>query len=305
MKRSVLLSLLLATASCGSAETVVVVTLDAVTPEARVQLPPAERIIVTLANEAAGAEAQLDPTGITYPATFSITPTDRSGPLSVSVRVLSPIADGRAATGAGQIEILPGGRVDLTIRLRPDDYVISYQPGTHITSSRLGARQVAAEANGNLAFAYETTCGQPPCLFARLLDASGGPRQNEISRNTQHFDPSSGLLGGETILHPAIAIGPSRLAVAWARTTADPTARQVEIRRFSHDGTTQDQAPIALRADPSRQQPPDDIMLAPQGGNFLAVWSQEQGSRTTPRPRSSRRRSAIASSRRTERSLPC
>jgi hypothetical protein len=270
--RRFLLSLLLVFAACGgdSAKvTVVVVTLDA-----QPGVPPPSEVTVTVRNGSDMVARMFMAAPVTFPSTFSVTPHDRTGALTVDAEASAP--DGRTAHGTGQVDIVPAGRADVHVVLVPDDYVLnSRRAGAQVTSFGLGARQLAAAGDGSFTVIYEDTCPQNlRCdIWSRLFDAGGAPRTNRVNQDATDFIVNSSPMG--TLTQPTIAqLNGGGFLGGWKLLDAPIDLR---IRVFDRDANPIGAGEQSVLATTTFDREPGGVMAAALDHNrFLVVWQQER-----------------------------
>ena len=269
MRRALLPLLVCACSGSGNNTTVVVVTLDT---EPGVAAP--SEVSVTVRNGSDMVARMFMAAPVTFPSTFSVTPHDRTGALTVEATASAP--DGRTAHGVGQVDIVPLARADLRVTLSPDDYVLnSRRAGAQVTSFGLSGRQLAAASDGSFAFIYEDTCPQNMrCdIWSRLFDAGGAARTNASNQDATDFivnSSATGLLSRPTLA----AVAGGAIAGGWKLLDAPQDLR---IRVFDHDGAGVGLGEQSVLQTTTFDREPDNIMVAAlDRSRFLVVWQQER-----------------------------
>src|SRR5262249_38680210 len=132
-----------------------------------------------------------------------------------------------------------------------------------------------AAADGRLALIYEDTCPQNGrCdIWARLFDAGGAPRANQVSQDNGDFIVNSSPTG--TLTRPSIAaVAGGRLLGAW-KILDQPT--DLRVRVMAADGMLVGLGEQSVLATTTSIRPPDNIAVAAlDRDRFLVVWQQER-----------------------------
>ncbi len=260
---------LAAVTGCGGDQpTVVVVT---VTPRPGISGATELQMSATNATDSIQKIFPLDASGL--PATFSITPTGRSGALSIDVRAV----DGSGllvGLGATSVDIEEGARVDAALLLDPADFVVntSIAGDQRLTffGERTG-RQLAAGGDGTVLAAFVNDCATlGRCdLFARMFGDTGAAVVNGITMDDEEFIAN---LSADVASVPAVAVGPSGMFVAWE--TTDDVRGVALTPGGAHLGageTTVSTTPGEFPADPE--------VAALAGGDYVVVWQQSFGAK--------------------------
>jgi len=272
--------LLLAAAACGSGSqtTVVVVKLAAPTDPPGVVVP-AQSITVKVSNAGTTIMQMYMNGPISYPATFSVTPHDRTGALDIDAVAVGNESLARTAHGVGSVPIRPLARADLTVTLLPDDYVLnSRHTGLQSPSYGWGlqGRQLGSASDGTLAFIYEDSCPQNSrCdIWGRLFDASGKPRPNQIIGDDSDFLINSSNVGTNT--HPTLGVAPSGgFAAAWKTLTMGMPS-DLRARVFQSNAMPAGSEFSLLASTMANREPDDPMVGARPDGSFVVVWTQEK-----------------------------
>lgn len=268
--RGAALVVLLAVATaCGGGDqpTVVVVT---VTPRPGVTGATSLQMTATNATDSIQKIFPLDSSGL--PATFSITPTGRSGALSVDVRALDG-DDLLVGLGSTSVTIKEGARVDAALTLDPADFVINTSIAGDQRLTFLGERTGRQLASGGtddtVLAAFVNDCATlGRCdLFARMFDDSGAAVVNGVTMDDEEFIAN---LSTDVASVPAVSVGPNGMFVAWE--TNDDVRGVVLTPGGAHIGageTIVSTTPAEFPADPE--------VAALAGGDYVVVWQQSFG----------------------------
>ncbi len=232
-------------AACGpAAPTVAFVTIDA-----RPAVPRVATLRIAVHN-AGATRSQEFPVGGTFPQTLSVTPSGRSGSLSIDVVALDAagwvVAHGRAAG-----IITPDARIDLPVTLDPDDFLVN-EVVTGDQRLDYTGRQASVLPDNQVLFMWRTETG----LFGRIFDETGLPAFNASTNSDGDFEISPATASWQA----ASLVSSDTVALALL-----PDTSQVLVRTFGAKG--QPSAPIQVA---------DHFVDAPTafavGSSFGGLW---------------------------------
>lgn len=260
MRATPLLPLILLTgAGCASDENFIVVTV-----ESRAAVRDPAMIRVTLSNAGSMRTEDLPLGSATFPATFSISPEERTGELGISIEAFDDDG-GLIGRGAAQSTI---ENATAKVLLEPTDFVVNTEFAEDQQLSNYGGAnglQLAATADGTWTSVYNADCRTPCNVFARRFDATGRPVSSAIAAGTQGFPISNELT--TFFSTPAVSTNGTATIAVWNH--QDPTAltETIECRALDAAGTAGNQIEVAT------DEFPDFVAASPlPNGNFVLAW---------------------------------
>jgi len=266
ISRTVALAAVLAvTASCGEDEPVTVVF---VTVDARPAVTGVEQLEVTLRNEAASVSQGFDLDGETFPVTFTVTPTERTGALTVEVlgKDANGILRGEAAASA---DIVLDDRVDVSVLLEPTDFPINDNiAGSQRLTFNFDAsgRQLAANDDGFfVAFVNDCAMLGRCDVLARRFDETGSPTTNATTMDDGELIAN---LTDEFTAVPSVAATDATVLLAWETTDA--------IKAVALTSAGGHQAAIETTVSTTTMFVQTAAVAALASGDFIVVWSEAQ-----------------------------
>ena len=201
---------------CGGGDAVIFVTVSGE--------PMVRDVDVLLVDVHYGVEvtsADLDvQQGQTLPQTFTITPNDKTGDVTITISALDS-AGIETARGEQTVTIPTNGRTNVDFQLLANDRVLNTMivsaQTLSVTATQTG-KQLARGPDGNLVAVWENFCPASRCdILARTFDDDLVGIENATTLNDGDFLVNQ---TPEFTTTPTITAGPSGYAVAW-RTTAD------------------------------------------------------------------------------------
>lgn len=203
-------------AGCGGGEAVIFVTVSA-----EPMIRDVDVLLVDVHHDLDVTSADLDVAqGSSLPQTFTITPGDASGEVTINITALDS-AGIETARGETTVAIPTNGRTNVDFRLIANDRVLNTMivsaQTLSVTATQTG-KQLAAGPDGNLLAVWENFCPSSRCdILGRKLDADLVGLENATTLNDGDFLVNQ---APEFTTTPTIAAGPNGYGVAW-RTTAD------------------------------------------------------------------------------------
>ncbi len=273
---SIALPLLAAAAGAGCKQdepTVVFVTVDA-----RPTVRAATTLHVEVANAGAMRSQDFALPGGALPVTFTVTPGDRTGDLTITA-----FARDAAGTGVARGEVtgaIADGRTDLALTLDPDDFsvnsaVADYQWITYFED--FTGRQVAAAADGSFVVTWENSCPLSRCdIFARLFGPDTLPDVNGTSVSEDDFIVQ---LTDEYTESPAIAAGAGGYLLTWMGMADGATARDVKAVALAPDAAHLGLFDTSVTTTAEDEQRP--TTLARADGTYVVVWEHPKPAPST------------------------
>lgn len=257
-------------------------TVVYVTVEARPAVRPIERLAITLSNSGGTftQEFELGP-GATFPKTFTVTPTGRTGALTIVVEARGgqlPVARGTAV-----VEIAPDQRVDVPLVLEPDDFVVN--EGVVRTQwltfrEELQGRQVAVAPDGRFLMSWENDCPLSRCdILARLFGADTLPATNGTTMTTGEFIVNQ---TSEYTESPVIAASAQGFFMAWMfEPDMGSLQRDVKATVLTADGAHRSPFDLVVSSDPQGEYSP--AALVREDGSYVVMWERDRASPATGR----------------------
>lgn len=251
--------LLLALAGCGADDQYMVVTVDG-----RAAVHGVEMLRIELTNEGS-SQRQDFPVSSSFPLTFSISPTGRTGDLDISVNALD--ADGLLVGRGALTTAIDAPTAALT--LEPADFVVNteYAEDQQL-SNYYGANgfQLSATADGLWTAVYNANCRVPCNVFGRRFDANGRPLNSSIAASSQGFPISAELTTSYST--PAVATAGNATVTVWNMRDPVAASYSIECRAIDTNG-----AALTGQVQVSTDEYPNLVSVAPlPNGNFAIVW---------------------------------
>jgi hypothetical protein len=259
MRALFLLPLVLA--GCQPDERYIVVTV-----EARPAVHDVAMIRVTLSNAGSMRTEDLPLGGTAFPATFSISPEDRTGDLGIDVEGFDeaglPIAGGatQSSIDAAAVSVL----------LEPSDFVVNTDyAGDQQLSNTYGAHglQLAASPDGTWVAAFNGPCTTPCNVFGRRFDASARPVSSIAAAGTAGFPLNTRLTSA--ISRSTVANNGTTTVAVW--NSYNNPGYSVECRAIDASGA----APGAQVQIATDELPYIVSATALPNGNFALAWDGE------------------------------
>lgn len=197
-----------------------------------------------------------------FPLTFTITPTGRTGSVATTLRALDAGGDLRGL-GRGQVIIAADEVVTLDVTLEPADFVVNAEvDGDQVLAYGQGksGHQVAAGGD-RVAVVFVNDCpATDSCpVLVRVLDKDGlAVSGGDIAVN---IDSAKGSV-------PAVAATDAGVLVTWQ--AEDQTIRAVAL---SPDGAVTSAAETVFGT--AGQAATDPAVSALESGEYVVVWSEE------------------------------
>lgn len=263
--RALAATLVLLCASCGEDPGAFVF----VRVEARPTVRTATTLRVSVENEGA-TRSQDFPLDDDFPVTFTVTPSGRTGDLTVTVEAIGE--DGLVAVG-GATTPIGGSRTDVTILLEPEDFVINRQRAeTQWISFRedLSGRQVGVAPDRSFVVAWENSCPLSRCdILGRLFDAATEPRQNGTTLTPDDFIVQT---SPEYTESASVAAGPDGYVIAWLAAPESGMPFDVKAVTLTPDGAhvSPFETSVTLTAEAEAQPG----ALAMTGGDYVVYWKR-------------------------------
>jgi hypothetical protein len=249
-------ALLFGIAACGDAY--VVVSVDA-----RPGVDGATALQVKLNDAGATTTNTLQLGAHSFPLTFSIDTSGRSGELDLELSALGSdgtvLAVGSAATGAGS---------DVSVMLDPADFVVNTDFSTdYFLSTDYEAKgfQIAATDGGPWTVSFRNTCTDACQIFARMFDPTGQPLKTEVASSTNAFTLTTTATDDETF--PAVAAANASTLAVWDFTDGSGN-EGIGCHGLDASGALTTQNQVTLSTDLA-----DVATVAPlSSGDFAIAW---------------------------------
>jgi hypothetical protein len=263
--------LLLAFAGCASDERYILVNVNA-----RDAVHDVSLLRVTLSNAGSMRTEDIPLGAASFPATFSISPEDRTGELGITIDALDK--DGLLA-GRGTMQ----GSIDDTkadVTIEPADFVVNTEVAEDQQIANwyaAGGLQLAAMANGTWITTYNAACPTPCNVFARRFDAKARPVSSALAAGTAGF-PVSTKLTTRGYGTPAVAANAMNMLAVWThQDSVTLTTKSIECRSLDASGAA---------SGPQVQVAPDEFpdlvaATALTNNTFALVWDGRPPTTTT------------------------
>jgi hypothetical protein len=249
-------AILFGIAACG--DSYVVVTVDA-----RPGIVGATSLEIKLGDSGATDTSSLALGDHSFPATFSIDTSGRSGELDIALSAVG--SDGTLlAVGSASADV----RSDVSVMLDPADFVVNTDTSTdYFLSTDYEAKgfQVAATDGGPWTVAFRNTCTDACQIFARMFDPTGQPLKTEVASSTNAFTLTTTATDDQTF--PAVAAANASTLAVWDFTDGSGN-EGIGCHGLDASGalTTQDQ--VTLSTDLA-----DVATISPlSSGDFAIAW---------------------------------
>lgn len=249
-------ALVIALAACGEQVTAV---------EVRIEARPASSNIaaleVSVANNGQMTSRTFDVSGQSFPLTYTITPTGRTGTISTSLRAFDATGALRGV-GSGATTIEAKELASIAITLEPADFVVNGDvAGDQVLAYRVGdsGRQVGAAGN-RIAVVFVNDCPDvTSCpVLLRVLDQDGlFVGEADIAVN---IDSVKGSV-------PAVAVSEQGILATWQ--ADDNSIRALALR---NDGGAQADSETIMGMGAEAADP---AVAALSSGEFVVVWTQD------------------------------
>ena len=257
--RAHLLILVLA-AGCSPDGAFIVVTV-----ETRPAVQDAATLRVTLSNAGSMRTEDLPLGAAAFPATFSVSPEDRTGELAISIDALDK--DG-ALVGRGTA-LSTIAAADVRVMLDPTDFVINTEfADDQQLSNYFGANgfQLAATPAGTWTAVYNASCSTPCNVFGRRFDVSARPVTSVVAAGTAGFPISTKLT--TFFSTPAVASNGTTTLAVWNNDDPAAVAYSIECRALDAAG-----AAVSNQIQLSTDEFPNLVSVAAlANGNFAIAW---------------------------------
>lgn len=236
-----------------------------VTVNARPTVHGVDKLVVTQTNDDGTSRTDTLPaTGVTFPATFSISVANRSGGLVLDVAAKAA-DDSLAATGK-VTTLLDAG--DATIQLDPADFVVNtdYAMDEFLTTDyETVGYQLAATSDGTWTAAFRNTCSDTCNVFGRTFGPDGLPVRTAAAAGTNQYTISSATTQNGAF--PAIASNGTNTVAVWDFTDTVGGGTGVACRGIDATGAlTPGQLTLTTEAA-------DTVSVAPlPSSNFAVTW---------------------------------
>jgi hypothetical protein len=255
-----LLALTIAPAGCTSDEHYVVVTV-----QTRPAVHDVSMLRVTLSNAGSMRTEDLTVGGAAFPATFSISPEDRTGELGIAIEAYDAASE---LVGRGTVQsTIESSKAN--VLLEPTDFVVNTEyAGTQELSNYAPANglQLAVTQGGTWTVAYSTECAQPCNMFARRFDPAARPVSSVVAAGTQGFPVSTQLT--TSFSTPAVAASGNTTIEVWNHRDSVAATYSIQCRALDERGAAaSSQQLIASDAFPYMV-----AATALPSGNFALVW---------------------------------
>jgi hypothetical protein len=260
------LSLLGALGGCSSDGQFIVVTVDA-----RPAVHDVARLSVTLSNAGSMRTESLPVSGAGFPATFSISPEERTGDLALSIEAYNA-ADELIGRGTVQSTIEAS---TAAVRLDPTDFVVNTDPrGAQQLSNYYLANglQLAATQSGTWTAVYNDDCTTTECnILGRRFDPAARAVSSVVAAGTQGFPVTTQLT--TSFSTPAVAANANTTVAVWNhRDGGPPIAYSIQCRALDERGA----AAANQQLISTDEFPYMVATTALPTGNFAVVWPGRQ-----------------------------
>ena len=246
-------------AGCSSGDYIVV------TVDARPAVHDVTLLRVTLSNAGSMRTEDLAVEGATFPASFSISPEERTGDLGISIEAYNAASE-LVGRGAAQSTI---ESATAAVRIDPTDFVVNTEyAGTQELSnySIANGLQLAATQSGTWTAVYNADCATPCNVFGRRFDPAAWPVSSVVAAGTQGFPVSTALT--TSFSTPAAAANGTTTIAVWNHRDSVAATYSIQCRALDEKGAAAsnqqliatDEFPYLVAATPLPT------------GNFAVVW---------------------------------
>lgn len=254
------LGALAALGACGGGDFVVV------TVNVRPAVHDADALTVTLANEGSMRTDTLPLSGHSFPVTFSIDASGRSGALTISVDAVD-----------SQMQVVGRGTTTttldsdaVTMTLDSADFVVNTDfAGDQELSTDFEANgvQLGAQADGSFTVAFRGSCDGACDMLGRRFDHDGVPLESAVAASANQFALTTTL--ADSTSTPS-ATGSQDVTMAfWDFESSDGTASGVACQRLDSDGQA-----LAAQQSVANDANTDVVSAAALGNNnFIVTWN--------------------------------
>lgn len=255
-----LLALALTPAGCAPDEPYIVVTV-----QTRPAVHDVSTLRVTLSNAGSMRTEELTVGGATFPATFSISPEDRTGELGISIEAYNAASE---LIGRGDVQsTIEASKAD--VLLEPTDFVVNTEyAGAQELSNYAPANglQLAVTQSGTWTVAYSTECAQPCNMFARRFDPAARPVSTVVAAGTAGFPVSTQLT--TSFSTPAVAANANTTIAIWNHRDTAAATYSIQCRALDERGA----AASSQQLISTDSFPYMVAATALPSGNFAVVW---------------------------------
>jgi hypothetical protein len=252
-------------AGCTSDEKYIVVTI-----ESRPAVRDVAKLRVTLSNAGSMRTEDLPLGNASFPATFSISPEDRTGELGIAVEAFDG-DDGLVGRGVSQSTI---ETPTASVLLEPTDFVVNTEyANDQQLSNYFGASgfQLAAHPDGTWTTVYNASCSTPCNVFGRRFDTTARPVVSAIAAGTPAFPLSTKLTTFFSV--PAVAANATTTLAVWNARDSAAATYSIECRALDTSGN----AAASQKLISSDEFPDVVSATALPNGNFVVAWDGRQG----------------------------
>ncbi len=257
-------------AACGDdPQTVVYVTL-----RGRPTMSTFETLDLVVSN-AGGSSSQTFTlaAGDTLPLTFTVTPTGRTGALTIEA-VASNATDEPRGRGSVTVAIVPDGQVDVDLVLEPDDFVVNeaiVDSQFLVFDEPQAGRQIAVGADGSFIMTFENNCPLARCdTLARRFSAAAVPAVNGTTSDDGDLIVNQAAEYAES---PSIAASAGGYMVAWlSRPDNEIGERDVKATLLSTAGEHLEPFDIGVSLDVEDDE--QVTVFGREDGSYVVVWAR-------------------------------
>lgn len=250
--------------ACGGGGDFVVVTI-----ETRPAVHDVTELVVALTNDGTTLEDRFPVTTETFPATFAVDVTGRTGQLDIDITAFDrdALLVGHGL-GAAQIEA-----AEATVLVDSADFVVNTDfPEDQFPSDDFDAHgfQIGATDDGVFTVVYRPRCFEAEgCnMFARRFDVTGRPVESALAASTNGFPVSSDRTTG--VATPAVASAGSSTVVVWDFNEPSPgTVDGIACRAIDATGNA-----VGPQVAVSIEALADVVSVAPlANATFVVSWN--------------------------------
>jgi hypothetical protein len=173
------------------------------------------------------------------------------------------------ARGGGTATIEPGARVDLSLMLEPDDFVVNASiAGTQALTFLPGrnGRQEATASDGSFTVAFVNDCAMlGRCdVFARRFNPDTTPAQNDVTQDEDEFIVNQVNQFGQV---PSVSIGDGGMLFTWSTETEIRSAPMTATAGFKKASD------VLISDDTTTSRDAHSAALAT--GDYVVVWTED------------------------------